>query len=312
MMASAREDRFGRHRLVSRPEDADLILFAITPGERRDLLRHPFVGRFPDRCFVFDAYSGSLPIMAGVYGCLSASAHLPGRTAAGHYPVVAEHPGFDVTPVPEDAPFLFSFLGASRTSPLRRALLRLDHPRVYLRDTSPNGAPRVRVKDLDPEARARYYGSFVETLQASKFVLCPRGYGPSSLRLFEALRLGRAPVILADDWAPVPGPEWDAFSIRVPERELDALPALLEAREAVAPAMGRAAREAWEAWFDRPVSFHRIVEACLRLGRGGTMHTQPRFLRLLLNKGNLRSYMKHYVRGTESRGRVRAAPSVSA
>src|SRR5690606_17364503 len=79
LLRAARVDRFGEHRLVDHPDEADLILFAITPGERRDLLRHPYVARYRERCFVFDAYSGSLPVLAGRYGCLPRSARLPGR-----------------------------------------------------------------------------------------------------------------------------------------------------------------------------------------------------------------------------------------
>src|SRR5690606_37091602 len=263
-----------------------------------DLLRHPYVARYRERCFVFDAYSGSLPVMAGVYGCLPRSAHLPGRTRAGHYPCVAEHPGFDYTPLRDDAPFLFSFVGASRTHPLRGELLRIEHPRAYLRDTTPNGESRPKAKFLDAEERRRYYGSYEDVMRASKFVLCPLGLGPSSLRLFEALRMGRAPVILADDWAPVLGPDWSAISIQVPERAVADLPALLEGRESEAPAMGRAARDAWELWFDQDVTFHRVVEACLDIGRegGGPTRTHLAFLHLLLNKDNLRCYVRHYTR----------------
>ena len=53
---------------------------------------------------------------------------------------------------------------------------------------------------------------FREVLEASKFVLCPRGQGTSSIRLYETLASGRVPVIIADDWVARRGPDRDRCS----------------------------------------------------------------------------------------------------
>jgi len=65
-------------------------------------------------------------------------------------------------------------------------------------------------------------GRYLDRLEDTKFPLCPRGKGLNSIRFFEALRLGRIPVLIADDTKlPL---EWmidyDEFIVRVPEQEI--------------------------------------------------------------------------------------------
>jgi len=79
--------------------------------------------------------------------------------------------------------------------------------------------------------------------------------------------MGRVPVIISDYWVPPEGPDWNAFSIRVPESDVSKIPAILEDRQHDAPEMARRARQAWEAWFSPVVTFHRVVEWCLDIQR---------------------------------------------
>src|SRR2546430_7005512 len=44
-------------------------------------------------------------------------------------------------------------------------------------------------------------------------------------------RSGRVPVIVSDDWVEPTGPNWDEFTIRVPEGAVADIPRLLESRE---------------------------------------------------------------------------------
>jgi hypothetical protein len=79
--------------------------------------------------------------------------------------------------------------------------------------------------------------------------------------------MGRVPVIVSDQWTPPPGPDWASFSVRVAESEAGEIPAMLEALEGQAPAMGERAREVWDEWFAADVLFHRVVEWCLAIER---------------------------------------------
>jgi len=73
---------------------------------------------------------------------------------------------------------------------------------------------------LDYNERSISEASYYQSIIDSKFVLCPRGGSPSSVRIFETLAAGRIPVIISDDLIlPLPDIGWDKFSIRVPEKD---------------------------------------------------------------------------------------------
>ncbi len=259
----AAADQFGVHQVVDSPEDADVILFVEEPNTRGFVTQHPFVAQHREKCFVYDAFSGSTPFLPGIYANIEKQEYSRQRTRSGHYLRVSEHPCLDYQPQHKDCPYLFSFMGCIRTHRvLRGAILALQHPRAYLENTCTEGK-RTKHEHLDEQQRLEYYGRFASILRASKFVLCPRGRGPSSLRLFETLRVGRPPVILADQWVPPEGPDWASFSVVLPEKEVDTIPAVLERLEPQAEAMGAKARHAWETWFAEPVAFHRLVNDCL-------------------------------------------------
>ncbi len=134
--------------------------------------------------------------------------------------------------------------------------------RALIEDTS-----RFNFFDGQPAAAREQEQKYQDVILASKFVLCPSGAGPSSIRLFETLGAGRVPVIISDDWVEVDGPDWNACSVRVPESQVGGIPATLAALEPRWPAMAAAARQAWSEWFAPDVVFHRLVEACGEIQR---------------------------------------------
>jgi hypothetical protein len=71
--------------------------------------------------------------------------------------------------------------------------------------------------------------TFIENTKRSKFTLCPRGYGPHSFRLYEALQLKSIPVIIYDkEWFPFYDEiKWDKFSILIPEKDIDHIEEIL-------------------------------------------------------------------------------------
>ena len=58
-----------------------------------------------------------------------------------------------------------------------------------------------------------------------------RGAGTSSIRLFEMLEAGIAPVIISDDWIPPHGPRWDEFALRMPERDVGRVYEIVKSHE---------------------------------------------------------------------------------
>jgi Exostosin family len=152
--------------------------------------------------------------------------------------------------------YLFSFRGASLTNPIRRELFK--------RFASFPDAKLVRVNKSFGKHGSQDMVEYVEDILQSKFVLCPAGWSPQTIRLFETMQLGRCPVIISDQWVPIAGIDWRNFAVIVPERDLKSLPKILAAREAEAAELGTRARAAWAKEFGPErrflLTFSRAIE----------------------------------------------------
>ena len=269
LLESAKMDIFGRHSITDDPATADLILFAELYGTGpyfEGVRKHSLVRKFREKCFLFCSNDFVIPFLPGVYASIEkrwASA----RTRSGFYLAVSENEFVDFTPPTDALPYLFSFLGATDTHPVRRRLATLSHPKGFFRDTSAD-YPDVLGGKLSEAEMRDYWRRYADISKSSKFILCPRGMGASSVRLFDTMRMGRVPVILSDEWIEPDGPCWSKFSLRIPETDVASIPAVVERHESRAVEMGKLARAQWEEWFSPPVSFHRVVEWCLEIQRG--------------------------------------------
>ncbi len=257
-------DRFGVHSVASDQEEADLIVFVEFYGggwyfER--VRRHALVRQHREKCFLFCANPYVIPFLPGVYAGVE-TPWASARTRPGFYLGRTRNEFTTYTAPAPDLPYLFSFMGSVRNAPVRERLCTLRHPRSFFQNTTAD-FDRIQLRKMDRRERLDYDRRYAELTKASKFILCPRGVSASSIRLFETMRMGRVPVILSDDWVPPLGPRWEAFAIRVPEKDFPRIPRLLEEREAEAVAMGELARQEWEKWFSDEVLFHRLVELCL-------------------------------------------------
>jgi hypothetical protein len=87
-----------------------------------------------------------------------------------------------IPPAPADKRYLASFVGRIATHPVRCRML----------DTVKSRS-NVYVHDGDLGTKA-----FVEAVRSSYLALCPRGYGGSSFRFYEAMQLGVAPCLIGD------------------------------------------------------------------------------------------------------------------
>jgi len=57
----------------------------------------------------------------------------------------------------------------------------------------------IFVKQWNASVKENEYESYLSSALKSKFLLCPRGYGLNSFRLYEAFQLGCVPVIISDN-----------------------------------------------------------------------------------------------------------------
>lgn len=236
------------------------------------VLRHPLVRRFPEKCLLCHDHDLVVPFLPGFYSSLRRADLRPGVVESAIY--LHQHcpnPAIRATPVTGAEPYLFSFVGAVRTHPVRRELPRLAGPEALIEDTSGRNG-----WELDDAARHAFHEHYARALTDSRFVLCPRGAGPNSYRIYESMRSGRAPVIVSDDFAPPAGLPWADFALFVPEADVASLPQLLAAAAPRAAALGRTARRVWEESCDWPASFARLCHAIrARAGAGPSADPHP-------------------------------------
>jgi Exostosin family len=260
-VAAASRDQFGIHQLVDDPRHADIVVFIHSARpDLRDIREHPLYRQNVEKTFIVHHGDRILPFVPGVYTCAEHGFSGIGRTRTAGYLKVVEDERFACSALDASPSYLFSFVGRSITAPVRRNIMGLEHPRCLVKDASEAGGWQ-QSKDLVSLCG----DSYVDVMRRSSFVLCPRGYGSSTYRLFESLKMGRAPVVLSDAWIPPVGPDWGACAVFVRESEVEQVPHLLERLEKNAAAMGLAARRTWDDWFGPNVVFHRIVEWCLDL-----------------------------------------------
>ena len=266
---AAAADKYSRHRLADTAADADLILFVENSHYHHDpffkqLRNHPLVRQYPDKSFMYNPHDTPWLVLPGLYACMRAPLLDAARVAANPYlEKVNEHIYCDFGIEPQ---WLYSFYGNVQL-PVRRELPSLRHPRGVVKSWT-TGLYR-NDKPLAPQLE------YADLLANSKFILCPRGIGPSSIRLFEAMQAGRVPVIISDDWARPRGPVWDELAVFVPEGKVAQIPRILEEAEARWPEMARRARAAWEEFFAPETIFHYCIEQLVLLKSPGARMRFP-------------------------------------
>jgi len=261
-------DRSGRYELIDDPSAADLILFMECSGYEANcgpylegVRRDPVYRRYRSKSLVYSAFDFPIPFVPGIYPSIDRRWYWRSLARPGCYLVGSNvFIGAYAVQPPVEPRVLASFVGCISNQPVRRRLSEIRSDSILIVDNTDAFLAACRAGRQDELDRLKK--GFVETVSRSKFVLCPRGYGASSIRLFEAMEMGRAPVILSDEWVPPEGPDWDAFSIRVAERDVLRVPEILRGSEAASEDLGKAARLAWEEWFSPDQLFRRMCETC--------------------------------------------------
>jgi hypothetical protein len=145
-----------------------------------------------------------------------------------------------------------SFVGALSTAthrcPARDAMAAaLSRRREYLiRDVTPVWG------EADARSLAEKTAEFIDTLCRSVFALCPRGYGKTSFRLYEAMQLGCVPVYLYDEpWLPYADAiDWNEICVLVHVDRIDRLHDILASKsERDIAAMRARIAELWPVYF---------------------------------------------------------------
>lgn len=260
----------GVARIVGSRRSADVIIYLDPPWpdpDAPDRLRS-FRPRDLLRTYVYSQSDVPIPWAPGMYTNLTSSRASAGF--AGGFYVTHHHrePGGLADHLEAarnvETDLLWSFVGTASNDPVRRRLFEIQDPDGLVQDTQRfSDTVRWGWQSTHRAEAREAFSHYATTLGRSAFVLCPRGRGASSIRLFESLQIGRCPVVISDEWLPPPFVDWSACSIRVPESRVRDLPEILRERELDARALGREARRAWERYFSPERQLRTLVEFCL-------------------------------------------------
>jgi len=154
-----------------------------------------------------------------------------------------------------------SFQGHVQQHPIRQ---RLSHWSLHQKELAVEFRSTAKSFHVEsPDKRAQMARESFELMLRSKYVLSPRGRGPTSRRFFEILAHGRIPVLISDA-ARLPLEsvlDYDRFVVRVPEGFISLIPDYIrrfEFEHDLSEASGLA-RRAYLDYF-APGSFRRYVE----------------------------------------------------
>jgi len=176
-------DSIGQHQLCSSASEADAIVFVENTHYKdyffRSLLDHPLVSRYPEKVFMYNEADKPWCVLPGLYCSMHSRFFQDNRQVAFPYlkppnPFISDVRNWDV-----EKKWLFSFVG-STSHRCRKQVLALADDSKGIKDTSD-----FNVWDSSLPERQMQGMDFAQTMAESRYMLCPRGIGTSSYRLFE-------------------------------------------------------------------------------------------------------------------------------
>ncbi len=245
-------DRVGKHAVCHSPREADAILF-VEDAHFNDYLyrrvrKHTLVSQYREKTFIYTEADKPFHVLPGLYCSMPKGRFRYDQHIS--FPVIRSMNKYvkhiSSWKVEQDWPF--SFVG-SMSHKLRKSVLKLGHLSPGISDTS-----NFDFWHATPQEKAAQGLIFAESMARSRFILCPRGIGTTSLRPYEAMQAARAPVIISDQWVPPSQVNWD-FAIFVKESEISRIPEILTTFHDEAAERGKAARAAWEKVYAPDVLF---------------------------------------------------------
>ncbi|PKD19671.1 hypothetical protein APR41_15770 [Salegentibacter salinarum] len=293
---SARLDTFKEHSVSDDPDAADIILFTEHhPPEDPyffKVLKNDLYKQYPHKSILYTDIDKPLPLLPSILPSIESRYYRKRLVRSGPY-IAKQYKNESVLFREEstEREFLFSFIGAARTHTIRQRILDLNYSNSFVKDSS-----AINLWELDSNTKKIVEKEYADVSLNSHFILCPRGEGVNSYRLYEAMEMGITPVIISDDWVPMRGPDWDEFSLRVAEKDIQEIPDILLEKKGEARKMGRLARKNWEMWFSKEVCFHHIACMCEDLmksresGINKKVYTYSQFLRPFHTRNLLRFY----------------------
>lgn len=231
--------------LASDPDSADLIVFQESwstqqPEYMYKVKADPFFRKHWQKLYTLnddDIVPGLLP---GLYTSLERHTFDPGIHRGCAYPRTYNDEVEKPQP-PVEPHVLATFRGKPNSSPLRDRLAE-----------ELAGAQNIRITLIFEKFHDHsdtQKSDYVQDILSAHAVLCPRGWSPSTYRMYETMALGRCPIVIADDWIEPKGVDWDSCSIRVPEDKVGDLDSILAARADDLPVLAANAKRIYDECF---------------------------------------------------------------
>lgn len=309
MRQLATRDTRGEHRLCTDPEEADIILFVenaqFDDYLYRRLSAHPLVRMFHEKAYMVNEVDKPWCVLPGLYSSMPKRFFQENRQVAfGFFSTPNDYVKYIYKQGDtRERRWLFSFVGAL-SHRCRKQIIELASRSPSVQDTSD-----FNVWHCSPDIKSSQGQNYASVMADSKFVLCPRGMGTSSFRLFEAMEAGRAPVIISNQWVEPNFVDWD-FVVRIPEHDVLSIPDYLSSIADEANDRGEAARRAWEKTFAPDQVFHTAIDAVgslAELRKNATTRIYFQNVRKVFIEGELR----FMTTARKLRDRISASPDTT-
>jgi hypothetical protein len=248
---------------VFTPERADAIIIQEENSFKnfryiKDLESDALISAYPEKVFTINTDDCATGLLRGLYTSLPKYRFNSSLYAAVPYMYYPNELVFakgydDVTPK-----YLASWRGNTKSNNLRSRMVSA------LEDKGEFCIEKTNSWLNHNDDEKSYY---VNLIKASKFSLCPAGWASVSFRIYESMALGKCPVIIADDFVPPKGPNWNDFALFYPEKDISELSLFISRNEHLANDLGKKALNAWQEHFCRDVIKEYYANTLLSLIR---------------------------------------------
>ena len=235
---------------VDSPKDANCILKTKSRWQLNEKTWHNEGVFDPEGPPVLVWDSGDFPagVDSGLYCSLPRPLFEPSRHRAFCYPIIYNEciEPFDQN----EAESLFCFAGGITTGFRGRIVswmknTKFKQPAGLL----VQGGPWQQMFDRSGLPTKKQYA---EIIKKTRFILCPRGNGVGSIRLFEVIKSGRVPVVLSDNYVFPAGVDWASCSLVIAEKDYKKIPSILEQENYRWSEMANAAQKISAQHFEGP------------------------------------------------------------
>ena len=225
-------------------DDADAIIIQEKPSfknfrYKRILKNDSIFKKYADKIFTINTDDCATGLIKGLYTSIPKNRFNPDFHSVVPYSSLNNDlilkKGPKITPN-----FLASWRGNPKSNKIRNKLIKLYCNEVAFDIQSTNSW-----FNHNNEEKQIYKNSLIN----AKFSLCPAGWAPVTFRIYESMALGKCPVIIADQFVRPEGPDWESFSIFVPEDKINNLKQTLEQEESSYVDLGEKAYQNWEKFF---------------------------------------------------------------